>query len=73
MEELSATHICIIILFIIVIIMFFQIQKLSKKNNNYEDATNTITDTQLAAINNQINSIYNMDVEAIRNLGAISK
>ena len=53
--------------------MFFQIQKLSKKNNNYEYATNTITDTQLTAINNQISSIYNMDVEAIRNLGAISK
>ncbi len=54
--------------------MFFQIQKLSK-NNNYENVTNTsqITDAQLTAINNQIGSIYNMDVEAIRNLGSISK
>ena len=73
MKELSMTHICMIILSIIVIIMFFQIQKLSK-NNNYEDITNTaITDAQLTSINNQISQIYNMDVEAIRNLGAISK
>lgn len=62
-----------IIMFIIIIIMFFQIQKLSK--NNYENATNTtpIDDAQLATINNKIQTIYNMDVEAIRNLGAISK
>jgi hypothetical protein len=73
MKELSMTHICMIILSIIVIIMFFQIQKLSK-NNNYEDITNTsITDAQLTSINNKISQIYNMDVEAIRNLGAISK
>lgn len=55
--------------------MFFQIQKMSK-NYNYEKAENTtpsITDAQLTAINNQIQTIYNMDVEAIRNLGAISK
>ena len=62
----------IIIIFIIIIIMFFEIKKISK-NNNYENATNTTTDAQLTAINNQISSIYNMDVEAIRNLGAISK
>ncbi len=66
--------ICMLVMFIIIIIMFFQIQKLSK-NNNYENVTNTsqITDAQLTAINNQIGSIYNMDVEAIRNLGSISK
>ncbi len=52
--------------------MFVKIQKLSK-NNYYENATNTVTDSQLTAINNQISQIYNMDVEAIRNLGAISK
>ena len=63
------------IMFVIIIIMFFQIQNISK-NNNYENAENTgspVTDAQLIAINNQISSIYNMDVEAIRNLGAISK
>jgi hypothetical protein len=52
--------------------MFMKIEKLSKKNNQ-EDVTNTPTDSQLTAINNQISQIYNMDVEAIRNLGAISK
>ena len=53
--------------------MFMKIEKLSKKNNQ-EDATNTqVTESQLTAINNQISQIYNMDVEAIRNLGAISK
>ena len=67
--------IIILIIIIIIIIMFFQIQNISK-NNNYENAENTgspVTDAQLIAINNQISSIYNMDVEAIRNLGAISK
>ena len=66
--------ICMLVMFIIIIIMFFQIQNISK-NNNYENITNTsqITDAQLTAINNQISSIYNMDVEAIRNLGSISK
>ena len=71
MEE---RDICMLIMFIIIIIMFFQIQNISKnKNNNYENATNTATDAQLTAINNQIRTIYNMDVEAIRNLGSISK
>ncbi len=51
-----------------------KIENISKKiSNNYENATNTPTDSQLTAINNQISQIYNMDVEAIRNLGAISK
>jgi microcystin-dependent protein len=66
--------IIIIIIFILLICQNNQINKIKK--TTHENATNTssvITDAQLTAINNQISSIYNMDVEAIRNLGAISK
>jgi hypothetical protein len=61
---------------ITIILIIAVIYIIASKNNDQENATNTsatITDSQLTAINNQISQIYNMDVEAIRNLGAISK
>jgi len=60
---------------ITIILIIAVIYIIASKKNDRENATNTatITDSQLTAINNQISQIYNMDVEAIRNLGAISK
>jgi hypothetical protein len=74
-DSMNMNTICMIVMLIIIIILFMKVEKISK-NNDQENATNTvptITDAQLTAINNQISQIYNMDVEAIRNLGAISK
>jgi hypothetical protein len=72
-DSMNMNTVCMIIMFIIIIFLFMKVEKISK-NNNYENVTNTVpTDAQLTAINNQISQIYNMDVEAIRNLGAISK
>ena len=60
---------------ITIILIIAVIYIIASKKNDRENVTNTatITDSQLTAINNQISQIYNMDVEAIRNLGAISK
>ena len=72
-DSLNMNTVCMIVMFIIIIFLFMKVEKLSK-NNDQENVTNTVlTDAQLTAINNQIQTIYNMDVEAIRNLGAISK
>ena len=74
-EKLHMIYAIMIIMFIVIIVLVIKVEKISK-NNIQEDVTNTgdtLTDSQLKAINNQISQIYNMDVEAIRNLGAISK
>jgi len=58
----------IIILFLIVIFLVIKIQKLSK--NNIKE---NFSSDDLAKVRTEINKIYDMDVEAIRNLGHISK
>jgi len=58
----------IIVIVIVNYFMFIKIQKLSK--NNIKE---NFSSDDLAKVRAEINKIYNMDVEAIRNLGAISK
>ena len=58
-----------IIMFIIIIFLVIKVYTMSNKEN-FVDTTPTST---LQTITNEINRIYNMDTEAIRNLGAISK
>jgi hypothetical protein len=58
----------IIIMFLLIIFMFIKIQKLSK--NNIKE---NFSSGDLAKVRTEINKIYDMDVEAIRNLGHISK
>ena len=58
----------IIVIVIIIIFMFIKIQKLSK--NNIKE---NFSSDDLAKVRTEINKIYDMDVEAIRNLGHISK
>ena len=57
-----------IIMFLLIIFMFIKIQKLSK--NNIKE---NFSSDDLAKVRTEINKIYDMDVEAIRNLGHISK
>ena len=57
-----------IILFIIVIYLVINQNKMSKNKENF-----ALSPEDLSSVRNEINRIYNMDVEAIRNLGAISK
>ena len=57
-----------IILFLIVIFLVIKIQKISKNKENF-----ALGPDDLTVVRNEINRIYDMDVEAIRNLGAISK
>ena len=59
-----------IIMFIIIIFLVIKIQKMSKKLDKENFA---LSSEDLSAVRNEINRIYDMDVEAIRNLGAISK
>jgi len=56
---------------IIFIIIFFLVINLKKCLRNKENFALLIDD--LPAIHNEINKIYNIDVESMRNLGAISK
>ena len=58
----------IIVIVIVIIFMFIKIQKLSK--NNIKE---NFSSDDLAKVRTEINKIYDMDVEAIRNLGHISK
>ena len=60
--------VAMIILFLIVIFLVIKIQKLSK--NNIKE---NFSSDDLAKVRTEINKIYDMDVEAIRNLGHISK
>ena len=57
-----------IILFIIVIYLVINQNKMSKNKEHF-----ALSPEDLSSVRNEINRIYNMDVEAIRNLGAISK
>ena len=57
-----------IIMFIIIIFLIYNQNKIS--NNNKQE---NFTSDELSSVRNEINKIYNMDVEAIRNLGTISK
>ena len=60
-----------IVMFIIIIFLVYKINKLS--TSIQENMTPSDSSLMLNTINNEINRIYNMDTEAIRNLGAISK
>ena len=60
-----------IIMFIIIIYLFINLKKCLKKTETKENFALSTED--LSLVRNEINRIYNMDVEAIRNLGAISK
>ena len=56
-----------IIIFILIIAVIYIIATTNKsKQENF-------TSDELSSVRNEINKIYNMDVEAIRNLGTISK
>jgi len=57
-----------IIIFIIIIFLVIKIQNLSKNKEKF-----ALTSDDLSMVRSEINRIYDMDVEAIRNLGAISK
>ena len=57
-----------IIMFIIIIFLVIKIQNLSKNKEKF-----ALTSDDLSMVRSEINRIYDMDVEAIRNLGAISK
>jgi len=57
-------------MFIIIVVLFFKIEKMSKKINQENFA---LGPDDLSVVRNEINRIYDMDVEAIRNLGHISK
>ena len=58
-------------MFIIIIFLFYKVNKLSKSTQ--ENMTSGDSSLMLSTVSNEINRIYNMDTEAIRNLGAISK
>jgi microcystin-dependent protein len=58
-----------LIFFIIIIIIYQSMQINNIKNSKQEN----FTSDELSSVRNEINKIYNMDVEAIRNLGTISK
>ena len=60
-----------IIMFIIIIYLFINLKKCLKKTETKENFALSTED--LSLVRNEINRIYNMDVESIRNLGAISK
>jgi microcystin-dependent protein len=57
-----------IIMFIIIIFLIYNQNKISNKSKQ-----ENFTSDELSSVRNEINKIYNMDVEAIRNLGTISK
>ena len=63
--------ICITIIFIMVI--YLSIQNNQKSRQIAEMSRENFTSDELSSVRNEINKIYNMDVEAIRNLGTISK
>ena len=64
----STRDIGMIILFLIVIFLVINQIKMSKNKEKF-----ALTTDNLTTVRNEINRIYDMDVEAIRNLGAISK
>ena len=66
---MDSRDIGMIIMFIIIIYLFIKIQYPSTQEN----MTTADSSLVLSTVSNEINRIYNMDVEAIRNLGAISK
>jgi hypothetical protein len=58
-----------IVLFIVVIAVLYILYKISKHEEHFADPTALTIDN----IRDEINKQYNMDIEAMRNLGAISK
>ena len=60
-----------IVMFIIIIFLVYKVNKLS--TSIQENMTTSDSSLMLSTVSNEINRIYNMDTEAIRNLGAISK
>ena len=68
MDNSCVINYAVIIMFIIIIFLVIKIQKISKNKENF-----ALSPDDLVSVRNEINRIYDMDVEAIRNLGAISK
>jgi len=58
------------LIFFIIIIIIYQSMQINKMKNAKQE---NFTSDELSSVRNEINKIYNMDVEAIRNLGTISK
>ena len=67
MDNSCVTNYAMIFMFIIIIFLVINQKKISKKENF------ALSSEDLTAVRNEINRIYDMDVEAIRNLGHISK
>ena len=67
-KDFAIIIVIIIVIVIVNIFMFIKIQKQSK--NNIKE---NFSSDDLAKVRTEINKIYDMDVEAIRNLGHISK
>jgi len=63
------------IIIILILIIIYLIFRHPKSNENFESSTVTPEMTNLinTTIQSQIQQIYDLDVEAMRNLGAISK
>jgi hypothetical protein len=54
-------------------VIYLAIQNNQKSRQINKLVQENFTSDELSGVRNEINNIYNMDVEAIRNLGAISK
>ena len=67
MDNSCITNYAMIFMFIIIIFLVINQRKISNKENF------ALSSDDLSAVRNEINRIYDMDVEAIRNLGHISK
>ena len=66
--DICTQNIAIGFLFIIIIYLVINQKNISKNQENF-----ALSSDDLTAVRTEINRIYDMDVEAIRNLGAISK
>ena len=72
MKFVCYNMVIIVILIFLIIITINQNNKINELSNQ-ENMTTSDSSLMLSTVSNEINRIYNMDVEAIRNLGAISK
>ena len=68
MDRMCVMEYGMIIMFIIIIFLVINQKKMYKNKENF-----ALGPDDLTAVRNEINRIYDMDVEAIRNLGHISK
>ena len=68
MNNLCITNYAMIFMFIIIILLVINQKKISKNKENF-----VLGNTDLTNLRTEINRNYDMDVDAIRNLGQISK